>query len=300
MPRHWTYQDVGADDDLEQGDILLPADRDLQDLFGTVHPHFTNEKYRGFTVITQSCDLYLRNGRCAARHINLAVIRELSDILFPLLDTVCESAAPGVYYAEKKRRAKELLERVFNQNEAALGLFYLHPDPKAEIYEPAVVLLRVSVAFRVEAYDTIRQARCGRLASQFQDKLGWLTGNLFSRVATEDWNEQPSGKATLRKMIDAPLRDDNRPTSPKWVQRSSVNAAIEAGVALERLARKEIDGVLEEHRPPTPREQVLDQVAKVVKDVFPWTCSEDLRRVVNRLANDRLFAAAFKQPDDGS
>ena len=54
MAVHWTYRDVGNPEmDLEQGDILFPSD-ELVSLFREVHPHFTQDKYLGFMVASQT------------------------------------------------------------------------------------------------------------------------------------------------------------------------------------------------------------------------------------------------------
>lgn len=294
MALHWTYSEAGQESELRQGDILRPNDEGLRGILREVHPHFCDEKYRGFMVSTQTCDLVLRSGACSARYINVVVIRALTDILLPLLDTVCDRAADGVYYEDRKRDAKQLLERIFNQNEAALGLFYLHPDTEIGIAEPCVALLRVGVAFRAEHYDAIRKARSGRLAPQFQDKLGWMLGNVYSRIATNDWHEQPNGKSALRKMVDAAMKDAGSANGPKWVKREWVDAAKRAGVDIEGLSAPELDSALELHRPPTPVEQTIEQVTRAVKDVLPWVCTEEMRRIVSRLQNDPVFHASFK------
>ncbi len=68
------------------------------------------------------------------------------------------------------------------------------PDADVEIGEDAVAFLRVSVAFRSEHYSAMQKARCGRLKHEFATKLGWLVGNLYSRVPTQDWEESTLSK----------------------------------------------------------------------------------------------------------
>ncbi len=293
MGVHWTYCELEPGSDLCQGDILRPDDIGLRAVLKDVHPHFCDEKYRAFLVATQSCDLVRRDGKCSARYVNVVVVRALSDLLFQLLDTACDSVADGIYYDDRKLEAKRMLERLFNQNESALGLFYLHPEADAGIVEPCVALLRVGVAFRVEHYETIRKARCGRLAVPFQDKMGWMLGNLYSRVATEDWSEQGGGKKILRKMVEDALKNESTQYEPKWVKRDWVDAARRAGVCVESIPPSDLDATLERHRPATPQEQAIEQVTKAVKEVLPWVCSEEMRRIVARLQNDRTFNASF-------
>jgi hypothetical protein len=165
MATHWTYEAFEPASDLHQGDILWPT-AELMGLFKEVHPHFCQDKYLAFMVITQSCDLAVRAGFPSTRYINLAVVRSLSEVLRSLLDTACKPLKPGLYPAKRKNDAVALLQRLFNQNEQKLGLFYLFPDGEIGIGENAVAFLRVSVAFRAEHYDLMTRARRGRLAPE--------------------------------------------------------------------------------------------------------------------------------------
>jgi hypothetical protein len=88
-PVHFTYQSFKEDDDLQQGDILLPKE-EICSILKDVHPHFLDSKYNGFLVLSQTCDLVRRDSAgCKTRYINLAAIRPLEDILFNLLDKLC-------------------------------------------------------------------------------------------------------------------------------------------------------------------------------------------------------------------
>jgi hypothetical protein len=185
VPTHWTYGDFEPDDDLAQGDILHRTDA-LAELLARFFPHFKREKYLAFLVVTQTCDLVQRSSGCKAPYINLAVVRSLSSILCLLLDEVSRTGIPGVYETEMQGRAKDLLARILNQNEQALGLFYLHPDLDAGISEQSVAMLRVTLSLKAEHYELFREARRGRLDARFGNELGWLSGNLYSRVATPD------------------------------------------------------------------------------------------------------------------
>jgi len=166
MPSHWTYESFQIDSDLEQGDILHPTE-ELRNIFQEVHKNFLDPKYIAFILLTQSCDLIIRKGKRKARYLNIAVICELESVLHDLLSHICKTLTPGVYFKESKSQAKMLLERLFGQNEQALGLFYLHPDNDAGITVPAVAMLRISVTLRADHYNILKQARRGRLTTEF-------------------------------------------------------------------------------------------------------------------------------------
>lgn len=290
MPTHWTYDGTwNTADDLEQGDVLLPTDG-LSSLFDRVLPHFCDRKYVGFIILTQSCDLVRRKGVCTARYINLAVIRQLDAVLAAFLDTVCDTVREGVYLTESKLDAKKLLARVFNQNEQNLGLFYLHPDVDVGIGKPSVALLRVSVAFRVKHYDVIREARTGRLTPEFRNKLGWLVGNIFSRIGTPDWSEQPDGKETINKLTTRLLQEH-----ALWIVRAAKEAAEEAGIDIQKLPREEIAPTLAKHEPPPPKDEALACVQRVIRDVLSDVPEKVVERVLQRLRNDERFSMVFRR-----
>ena len=88
-----------------------------------------------------------------------------------------------------------------------MGVFYLHPDADLGLGEPAVALLRVSVALKSTHYAALIAARAGRLKADFQAKLGWLVANLYGRAASADWSDQPGGQDQLETLINGYLDD---------------------------------------------------------------------------------------------
>ena len=198
MPTHWTYDDFKPNECLYQGDIIKREP--LLEVLQLVHGHFTNPKYLAFIVLTQTCDLVLRRKGCKAKHISLAVIRPLSALIPSILEEMCHSPRVGVYAKERRTEAEEFLRRVLNQNEQVNGWVYLHPDADVGIGEAAVAMLRISVSLRApEHYELLRKARCGRLDTEYRNKLGWLKGNLYSRVDSTDWGRESRGTNMRRR-----------------------------------------------------------------------------------------------------
>jgi len=298
-PTHFTYQEIlESDQDLCQGDILQPTS-EIRSLLAEVHPHFTDEKYVAFMVLTQTCDLVRRNREpCKSRYVNLAVVRPLRDVLFPLLDRECGRisvhAAPleGVYPDDKKYRAEQLVRRILNQNAQAEGLFYLHNDLAVGIAVPCVALLQVSVAVRAQDhYETLIRARSGRLKEEFQSKLGWLIGNLFSRVATEDMPKRQQ-EQIVTELIEP--RDDQDEHRPRWIPRESVRLAEKARVTVAGLSRPKAAAVLASHRPKPPKETAIARVAESLRDLLPDIPEAKVTELRNRLAADPVFESACK------
>lgn len=297
----FTYAPIEkADGDLCQGDVIQPAD-EVRTVMKEVHPHFTDDKYVAFLVLTQTCDLVRRGGKpCKSRYINLAVVRPLRDVLLPLLDRVCGTATVGgqpvhsLYHEETRSMAEQLLEHIFNQNAQAEGIFYLHPDASARIGEPSVAMLQVSVALKShEHYDRLVNARSGRLAEPFQSKLGWLIGNLFSRVATQDWKE-PVKKAMVRAFLEP--SEYVGASQPHWASRQQFRFAEKAKVEIAGKSVDEVVACLAAHKPIPPKQTAIDQAVSTIKEVVTGISDEQLEVIRNRLASDQVFESACKRP----
>ena len=158
MP-HWTYDSFTPHADLAQGDIIEPT-AELREVLQIVHPHFLDAKYVSFMVLSQSCDLVRRAGY-RGQPINLCVIRELRAVARTLLELYCGSGISGVFREENRGSGRQFLQRVINQNEQAIGLFYLHPDADAGIAAASVAMLRIAIALRTDHYEkaTARPSR---------------------------------------------------------------------------------------------------------------------------------------------
>jgi hypothetical protein len=296
VPAHWTYTDFNPADDLSQGDILQRSP-ELVALMKSVHAHFCDEKYLAFVVTTQSCDLVQRSERCKAQHVSLAVVRALESVLPSLLDIECGTDVKGVFEAESKGRATELLSRILNQNEQGSGLFYLHPDADSGIAVHSVALLRVTIAFRTaEHLETLKRARVGRLDAQFQSKLGWLAGNLYARVATKDWTDFPGGKARAKGIIEEFLSPEG-PCPSHWVPRAFFKGAKKAGAELAGLTPEAAVPILQRHKPKAAKDTVLDKVREEAKKLFGSDAAgpEKIEKLVARLQSDTEVADALNK-----
>src|SRR5688500_6799937 len=100
MPGHWTYESFDPSMELEQGDILQPTDA-LKQIFSDVHPHFRHDKYLGFLVATQSCDLVRRQTTPKASYVNLAAIRPLSQVIRKVLAHASDPVGDGAFRSSR-------------------------------------------------------------------------------------------------------------------------------------------------------------------------------------------------------
>jgi hypothetical protein len=286
---HWTYQLIeDKNSDLQQGDILLPNEG-LKNLFHKVHPHFIDSKYNGFLILTQTCDLVRRDGKCKSRYVNLAVIRPLDEVLFTLLNNSCNPVVykdriiEGAYTKESKWKAQQLLERIMNQNEQTLGIFYLHPDSDVGIAVASVAMLQVSIAvYAKEHYSVLVDSRQGRIDKEFQSKLGWLTGNLYARVATRDWPNEERDKFVreyLPKDCWIPQENIN------MVKRQSTSDDLGDAQILEKLANCK----------PVPKLDIaIEQIESTVRDEVDGISHETIKNISGKLKANLQFTAVLK------
>lgn len=285
MPTHWTYSEFDRESDLCQGDILRRTP-ELLSILEIVHSHFCDEKYTSFLVLTQTCDLVRRGGGdCSARHVTLCVIRELDLVLPYMLSDICGTEIPGVYTKEGRIYAEQLLVRIVNQNEQARGLFYLHPDADVGIATPSVAFLRISIALRREHYTILRQARSGRIVPEFSAKLGWLTGNLYSRVPTPDWDEK-NGKHSAKNLAKSLLASSSEAGEQSWVSERWLNAARSANVDFTQLDRTNAFSALQHHAPLEPIEVIADRLDKLSRELV---LTEQAPRIRDELRDDDQF-----------
>ena len=93
---------------------------------------------------------------------------------------------------KNKTAVNQLLERVYNNNEPEH--FFLAEDASVGFFNPMVAYLKVSIALKSELhYQTCLNAKILELTDEFKAKLGWLVGQMYSRVGTPDWQSENRG-----------------------------------------------------------------------------------------------------------
>jgi hypothetical protein len=185
---HFTYQPPTFDQ-LRQGDVLKKTPELLQ-LISTIHPHYAGEGYLYFQVITQSCDLVRRSGQlCKSRYITLAAVRSLDLIIERAIEKFDDRVDfNGALLCSKrhKRALSDVLNKLYNNNDT--NHFFLNAAIEFGLPQDCCTQLHLSISIRAyEHYDVCLNAKIVELKESFRAKLGWLVGNLYSRVGTEDY-----------------------------------------------------------------------------------------------------------------
>ena len=131
-----------------------------------------------------------------------------------------------------------------------------------QVFHPAFCR-RGSVAIKADHYEVLQKARIGQLAKEFRAKLGWLVGNMYSRIGTEDWSEPKERQAEQKKIVKQILEPEGFDNRPFWISRAQARTAERAGVNIRALTRANIVQTLSPHK-PRPRVEVAATAAKEV------------------------------------
>ena len=130
----------------------------------------------------------------------------------------------------------------------------------------------------------------------FQAKLGWLTGNLYSRVGTEDWAPDNVSDAQFAEMVDDLLK-----RQCVWVDRKKhavLLARLTEAPPNRELTQEDVETILS----AIPVESSIDTALSRIKEVA--LCNQDtaaiaqapeFQNLLKILRNDPLFAGVLKR-----
>ena len=207
---HFTYSSTPKLDELQQGDVLKKTP-ELLELIRKVHPHYAGESYLYFQVLTQSCDLVRRKGGlCKSRYITLAAVRKLDFVVGRAIENFADRLVLDgqvLCSNQHKMQLEDFLQKILNNNDT--NHFFLNSVPEVDFYDDCCTHLHLSISIRAyEHYDVCLNAKVLELKENFRAKLGWLVGNLYSRVGTEDYvpgaiNDAKEYKRFLDEKMDS-------------------------------------------------------------------------------------------------
>jgi hypothetical protein len=258
---------------LRQGD-LLKRNEDLQQALRQAHAYYAEaEDYTHFMVLTQSCDLVRRGKKPKARYISIAAARPLSVLVDRFIEKhKLEGIDLPIPVCSKNREklVRESLERLLHNTES--GYFFLRNGSHPNITKDLCVFLPLSVALRADHYDACLSAKAAQLADVFQARVGWLTGNIYSRVGTPDLDEhEEDAKQYKQDFFDEVLFAHSL-----WVSSTQLESLKKA---ITRVQQGKEDA-------PISR----DEARRLALEV-PTEQELIAERVVLRLSNERLMEA---------
>ncbi len=292
MVDHYIYVDPD-ENCLCQGDILkrTPA---LIELLGKVHPHYADHlSYRYFVVITQTCDLVCRDGYppsspyitiAAARPVEEAIQREAKkhqdwwETPLGLLDS--KEFDQMVLFAES----------LLNNN--ITNYFYLHEDLSLGISGQHCAFLSLAITLKIDHYEICRKAKVAQIQEVFRAKLGWLLGNMYSRVGTSDWDDH-YGKNNSRKQASLLIKDNFSPI-PKEIKERSIKELAEKR-ELNSCSPEEIFEQIKNTSTASRSKRFSDRLAELFKEEIKLVEPIGGRLIQDMSKDDKFFAQIEKE-----
>lgn len=279
---HFTYKANPDMSSLCQGDVLKRTD-ELMAILTDAHPYFCNDEYKHFMVLSQSCDLVCRNGNsCKTPYITIAAVREYSNFLErTLLANHFADNYNGYLLVKEKQKPRvfQLLERVYNNTEP--DYFFLYKEDKLEFPKSMVAYLKVSIALKSEKhYQELLKAKMLELSDEFKAKLGWLVGNMYSRVGTTDWESKMTDKERTQ-MIENDICSHCIVGTPEQLNELKRNL-----IPQKLNTHDDIQSFLSSIKVPDKYEQLMNTVEEIICHA-PKTVTEDDRQFLLRAFKSR-------------
>jgi hypothetical protein len=289
---HFTYEPIESTDGttLNQGDVLRRTE-DMDELLRSIHPHYYGQsEYRFLIVLTQSCDLERRESRCKARYLTLAAVRPLTTVLEREVEELRRSQVETkAHIADLSRRptVEQFVQRLLNNNESSY--FYLHQEIEAGLDTPHCAFLRLSIAVRSsDHYEKCLAAKVLQLKAEFQAKLGWLVGNMYSRVGTPDWVPSAEDSAAFRRHV-ADLVD----STTIWVDKKVLPKLVKALEDLGQTITPELVNATIAELKPVPRRDVA---LKRLRELLPQVGLDPTKveKAIAQIKSDPAFSQSLK------
>ena len=297
---HFTYSDK-FDEDLAQGDILGRTP-EIESILKEVHPHYYSKNNNQYLIVlTQSCDLARRKdlgGKCKARYISLAPVRSLKEVLErevnSLADILVDVELP-VCTQKTRNRLYEALLKIVNNNHPEY--FYLHSEPSSKFPDNCAAFLRLSIAIKSEKhYESCLKARRLSLKENFRSKLGWLVGQMYSRVGTEDWDKDAAKKFVSSELEERAIWINDKQLKrlktdiKNWISENPDNALDGDSVAqlISKIKPK--------------KEEILSRITEVLTETPAIKrlidggamSNEDVLQIITKLKNDPTLTTLFQ------
>lgn len=286
---HFTYVSNVDKTVLKQGDILLKND-DLNTIIREVHPHYLKQDYKYFIVLTQSCDLVRRDGKeCKAPYISLAAVRPFDTLLSRKIakyqKTLTEKNG-RLCNKSVKHLLIQFLQKLFNNNEQEY--FYLNEDDTFGFSEKMVVFLRLSIAIKANLhYDKCLHAKIMELDDNFKAKLGWMVGQMYSRVGTKDWVPEEMNNGTFQKKCEDELNKHII-----WCEEKVIKEIEKGDYNVSDFSEEKIQELVESIVIKNKKVIVLERIEKIFLESDILT-PEATKKIMHRIQNDSIFSAQF-------
>ncbi|MEZ5843983.1 MAG: hypothetical protein R3D27_09635 [Hyphomicrobiaceae bacterium] len=283
---------------LAQGDIIARTNEVIERIRQAHQYYAEAPNYSHFVVLTQSCDLVRRRNDFKAPYITIAAVKPFKDTVQEYFDRESRAIeySDFTYHPEAIiSRAEQLLERHLNNTETEF--FFLPKSGNPNLPEDLVVFLRLSIAMRKEHYDVLARAKIAELADVFQAKLGWLTGNIYSRVATPDIEERDVDASAIKARFYQQYIPKDKTILLSGQQSTLLKKKVKAKSREvgRALTREEVLRIVEQEIPEDVRIVAENIVEKLKKNKLVDADNEELLgKIVRVIANEPSFKSLVK------
>lgn len=193
--------------DLQQGDILRRTP-ELQRALDEAHSFYARAgDYSHFLVLSQTCDLVRYGDVPKTDYITICAVRPFSRLVAKISERFGENV-PGFPIPTLRENSRPKIRQKIEQavHFDLPGYFFLPQGCAPSIDVPLVAFLQLSVPLKTTHYEACLRSRVGQLSEVFAAKVGWLAGNIYSRVATPDF-EGAWGKKATDELIEQLFND---------------------------------------------------------------------------------------------
>ena len=208
---HFTYTEDSDNHNLHQGDLLKKTN-DLLMLIKEYHPRFINNSYEYFMVLTQSCDLHIRDEAIKVKFINICPTKSIKQVL--------KYASEKYRYSKYEKsfdlisdsslaKIKQFLERLLNNN--VENYFFLYRAISKGLNKDYCAFLRLAIPIKAQDYDILLKAKILQLTQTFEHKLGYLYGSNYSKIGTDDWIPDNYSKEEYDSIINNYMFEIKKP-----------------------------------------------------------------------------------------
>ena len=293
MASHFIYCDPDKFDktQLLQGDVLK-RDPELINVLQKYHRHYAErENYRYFIILTQSCDLITRNNQPpSSPYITIVAVRPMEEALRREAKKYQEWWQEPEKVIDDKIREKLILflNRLLNNNSP--DYFYLHEELSLEISNRNCAFLALSVAIKSEHYNLCLKAKIAQLKEEFSIKLGWLVGNMYSRVGTTEWDQYYGIGAADKEAIS--ILKNNFVLFPKDTIQKGISK-LEKSKSLNEYAPKDIFEHIKATEIIPKSRQFKRRVDEVLTDKFPSQVKY-INKIVAALTEDAIIQSIVR------
>lgn len=277
---HFTYNDTDRLDksSLFQGDILQKT-KEIEELMIKYHSYY--EKYDHFLVLTQSCDL----GHNKSAYITIAAVKPLDEFLEKCYGNISNDKVlkdKKIFASGKRNILNDTLCKLLDNNLSEY--FFICEDSSCNIYDDYVAFLKLSVALRAEHYQKCLDAKIAELNDVFKAKLGWLVGEMYSRVGTKDWAKNQR-KEKISKIVDEEVN---------WVDSSILNKLKK--IISEKEKNKEnldIKVLIDKNKPKSAYDKFLERIETIINN-YEKVDKDKIMLLFDLIKNDSVIRGLIK------